>query len=261
MKIGFIGLGHMAGSILKAISRHREYDFYVNDHHEDRLAKYKEELGERFAISSYEEILSFCPYVFLGVKPTDMGSLLESIRPYVGSNVLISMAAGYSLKEILEKTRESTKVIRIMPNTPVAVNKGVSFAVYQNVCPIEKKRFLKMMSLTGALYEIKEEDIDTVSVLTGSTPAYLDYFLDALIQFGVSKGFSELEAREYVLKMAEGVIALDKASSKSPIELGKEVCSPGGSTIEGVDLLERNGFREMVKEAAEASYNKTKKMK
>ena len=260
MNIGFIGLGHMAGSILKALSNSKEYVFYVNDHHEDRLLDLKKSLGDKLHISNYDDILSSCPFIFPGVKPKDMTSLLGRIKEGVSSQVLISMAAGYSIEEILNALGKA-KVIRIMPNTPVAVRKGVTFASIGDVCPVEKKQFIKMMLLTGSLYEIEEEKMDVVSVLTGSTPAYLDYFFDALIEFGVNKGFSKEEAKEYVLKMAEGTVALDLSSSKSPLELGKEVCSPGGSTIEGVNLLEENHFRELVKDAAEASYQKNKKMK
>lgn len=259
MKIGFIGLGHMAGSILHALSQNGEYEFYVNDHHEDRLFALKEKLGDRFSISSHKDILSCCPFVFLGVKPKDMSKLLFEIKE-LPSQVIVSMAAGYSIEEMLDILGER-KVIRIMPNTPVAVRSGMTFATYLNVCPIEKQQFIKMMSETGSIYEIDEEKMDTVSVLTGSTPAYLDYFLDALIEFGKIKGFTEEKSKEYVLKMARGTIDLNISSSKSPLELGKEVCSPGGSTIEGVNLLEEKGFRNMVKDAAEASYQKTKKMK
>ncbi|MBQ2070473.1 MAG: NAD(P)-binding domain-containing protein, partial [Bacilli bacterium] len=124
MNIGFIGLGHMAGSILKALSNSEEYDFYVNDHHEDRLLDLQKSLGDKLHISNYDDIFSSCPFIFLGVKPKDMTPLLERIKEVVSSQVLISMAAGYSMKEIYEVIGKA-KLIRIMPNTPVAVRKGV----------------------------------------------------------------------------------------------------------------------------------------
>ena len=102
--------------------------------------------------------------------------------------------------------------------------------------------------------------MDVVSVLTGSTPAYLDYFIDSLSEFGKELGFSKEESIDYVLQMALGTVLLNMNSNKTPKQLGDEVCSPGGSTIEGVKVLLDKGLYEIVKEAAYASYKKNKKM-
>ncbi len=259
MNIGFIGVGHMASSILRALAKDESLSFVINDHHEKNMAALSEELPGRVYAASYRDILLSCPFVFLGVKPTDLGALLEEIKG-IGEAVLVSMAAGFSLAEIRKPIGERP-LIRIMPNTPVLVGKGVTFACYDGVGEEEKRTFEKIMAHTGALYEIEEDKMDAVSVLTGSSPAYLDYFLDALARFGEETGFSKKEATEYVLKMAEGTIALDQSSDKSPLELGEEVCSPGGSTIEGVKVLREKKMPQTVKLAAEASYAKTKKMK
>ncbi len=259
MNIGFIGVGHMAGSILKALAKKEDLIFYVNDHHQEKMEALAKQYPGRVIFSPLEAILSNCPYVFLGVKPGDLKGLLLEVRGQA-KPLLISMAAGYSIKEMLETLGERP-FVRIMPNTPVAVGKGVTFATYHAVGEGDKKVLRDIMSYAGAFYEIPEEKMDAVSVLTGSTPAYLDYFIDALATFGEKVGFSKEEATEYVLRMAEGTVALDLASEKSPIELGKEVCSPGGSTIEGVKVLIDKKMPEIVVEAAEASLAKTKKMK
>ena len=259
MNIGFIGVGHMASSILRALAKDESLCFLVNDHHEEKIASIAKDYPGRVYEANYRDILRGSSFVFLGVKPTDLGALLDEIKGVEGP-VLISMAAGFAMEEILAIVGDRP-LIRIMPNTPVLVGKGVTFATYHGVMESEKELFKKMMALTGSLYEIEEEKMDAVSVLTGSTPAYLDYFLDALARFGRNVGFSEKEATEYVLKMAEGTIALDLASEKTPLELGKEVCSPGGSTIEGVKVLLDKKMPETVIEAAEASYKKNKNMK
>ena len=259
MNIGFIGTGHMAGSLLRAIARQGCHRFYVNDHNKEKIDALKAEIKE-VEETDYEGLLSESEFVFLGVKPTDLKPLLEEISTYTSNAIFVSMAAGFATREILDVLGD-VPLIRIMPNTPVLVGKGITFATYHKVDEISRKAFEGIMKATGSLYEIEEAKMDAVSVLTGSTPAYLDYFVDALAQFGESVGFSKEEATEYVLKMAEGTIALDMASDKSPIELGREVCSPGGSTIEGVRVLENEGFQDIVKKAAEASYKKTKKMK
>ena len=99
-----------------------------------------------------------------------------------------------------------------------------------------------------------------LTTTVGTINTYLDYFIDALSEFGVSKGFTKEESIEYVLKMALGTILLNLSSSKSPKELGDEVCSPGGSTIEGVKVLLDNDFYKLINDAANPSYNKNKKM-
>lgn len=259
MNIGFIGVGHMASSILRALAKDESLCFLVNDHHEEKIASVSLDFPGRVYEATYRDILRGSSFLFLGVKPTDLGALLDEIKEVEGP-ILVSMAAGFSMSEILSIVG-NRPLIRIMPNTPVLVGKGVTFATYHDVSENDKETFEKMMAYTGSLYEIEEEKMDAVSVLTGSTPAYLDYFLDALAKFGRNVGFTEKEATEYVLKMAEGTIALDLASEKTPLELGKEVCSPGGSTIEGVKVLLDKKMPETVIEAAEASYKKNKNMK
>ena len=116
------------------------------------------------------------------------------------------------------------------------------------------------MKETGELIEVKEEDINPISVITGSAPAYLDYFIDALIKAGINQGMNEKDVTNYVLKMIEGTIKLNLSSNKTPLELGKEVCSPGSSTIEGVNVLLQKNIYEMVEGAYLATLNKNNKI-
>ena len=118
-----------------------------------------------------------------------------------------------------------------------------------------------MLSPMGEAVEVTEDKLNPGGVLTGSAPAYLDYFVDALAEAGVSIGLTKEEATQYVLAMCEGVIALAKESGKSPKRLGEEVCSPGGSTIEGVQVLLERGLYSMEKEASLATYRTNQKMR
>lgn len=256
MKIGFIGTGHMAGSIIKALAKNEENIFYINDIDLNKAKSLKEEFSNNIIISNIKQIFNESSFIFLGVKPSDLGSLLEECKDYINDkHVIVSMVSGYELRKIINIIGDK-QIIRIMPNTPVIVSKGVTFMAYNNISDEIKVKFKDIMSLTGTLYEVDESKIDVVSVLTGSSPAYLDYFIDALAKFGIKMGFSEEEANELVLKMCEGTIALNFNSNKSPIELGNEVCSPGGSTIEGVKSLLANDFYKIILDAAMASYNK-----
>ena len=133
------------------------------------------------------------------------------------------MVAGIYLNEI--KAIIDNPIIRIIPNTPVAVKKGLTLVCYSSILDNKKNEFINIMKETGELVEVKEEDMNKLSVITGSAPAYLDYFIDALIKVGINQGFNEKDITNYVLKMIEGTIKLNLESNKSPLELGKEVCS------------------------------------
>ena len=116
------------------------------------------------------------------------------------------------------------------------------------------------MKETGELVKVKEDKINAISVVTGSAPAYLDYFIDALIKALEKEGIDKKEATYYALMMSLGTIKLDLESNKSPLELGKEVCSPNGSTIEGVNILLNRDLYAIVEEAFKATLNKNNKM-
>ena len=168
------------------------------------------------------------------------------------------MVAGINIKEI--KDIINNPVIRILPNTPVSIKSGLTLVCYSSISDNQKNIFKNIMKETGELIEVKEEDINPISVITGSAPAYLDYFIDALFKAGIHQGLNEKEVTNYVLKMIEGTIKLNLRSNKTPLELGKEVCSPGGSTIEGVNVLIEKNLYKIVEEAFLATLNKNKEM-
>ena len=260
MKIGFIGVGHMASSILEALTNNKTYSFNICDLDDKKTTHYANLMSDRVKVCDILSLVDDSDVIFLGVKPKDLHDVLSLIKDNIKDQLVISMAAGFNISEIIDVTGD-IHLIRIMPNTPVLVSSGVTFYTGYNVTSNDLTLFKEMMAYTGSIYEIEESKMDVVSVLTGSSPAYLDFFLDALSEFGVSLGFSKSEATEFVLKMAQGVTLLNLNSNKSLKELGRDVCSPGGSTIEGVKVLLDNGLYDLVNAAATASYNKNKNMK
>ena len=259
MKLGFIGTGHMASSIIKALKDNENYSFLLNNRTTSKAIALKEEIGDRAKILSIEDIVKESDYLFLGVKPTDLSELLNNIKDIPSHAAYVSMAAGYSIKEI-ETIIGNKPIIRIMPNTPVLVKEGTTFVCFNEEAK-DRESFRNLMEETGRVYEIAEDMMDGASTIAGSGPAYLDYFIDAMAEVGQKMGFSKEKATEYILSMAKGTIKLDMESSKTPVELGKEVCSPGGSTIEGVNVFLNEGLYELTDRALMASYNKNKKMK
>ncbi|MBQ8141717.1 MAG: pyrroline-5-carboxylate reductase [Bacilli bacterium] len=257
MKIGFIGVGHMARSIALAITDVKDSTLLLCNRTIQKAIDLQKKI-QNSKVSSFEEVIQESDIVFLGVKPIDLFPVLDQIKELKTHALFISMVAGISIEQMQE--RLDVPYIRILPNTPVAVKKGLTlYRCSEDVTPTQKETFLNLMKGSGEVTEVEEKDINLISVLTSSAPAYLNYFIDALIQAGVKEGLKE-DATYYVLKMIDGTIALDLESEKSPLTLGKEVCSPKGSTIEGVQQLLDSNLYEMVSKAVRATYQKNNKM-
>ena len=256
MNIGFIGVGHMGSSLALAIKDYQGSYLLLNDAINDKAIELNKKITNS-RVASFDEILNECEYIFIGVKPIDADEVFKKIN---GEATIISMVAGKTIKEI--KSLTNNPIIRILPNTPVAVKSGLTLYNYSSdVNDSSLNTFLDFMKETGEVALVDEDKINPISVVTGSAPAYLDYFIDALIKALVKEGISEEAATQYALKMSLGTIKLDLASNKTPLELGKEVCSPGGSTIEGVNVLLDNNLYEAVDKAFRATLKKNNKMK
>ena len=252
--VGFIGTGHMASAIARRLSDVR---FLLNN----RTPAKAEALAERLEDAAVADLATVCResrFVFLGVKPTDMETVGEAVASYESDAVFVSMAAGLSLSSLAELF-PGRKLLRIMPNTPVEVGKGLTFLAHgKDIGRTVIEDFVSLMGPCGETREVEEAAIDAASVLTGSAPAYLDFFLDALAEAGAKLGIPKEDATDYVLAMAEGAVALARQTGQSPVALGKAVCSPGGSTIEGVEVLLGKGMYEDLGFAAAATYYKNR---
>lgn len=258
IKIGFIGTGHMGASLALAIKDFPNSFLLLNNRTKSKADNLHEKI-KNSQVLPLKEVIEQSEYLFIGVKPIDLKEVLNEIKNINSKSIIISMVAGINLKEI--NNIITNPVIRILPNTPVLVKSGLTLVCYSSIPEINKNTFLNFMKETGELIEVKEEDINPISVITGSAPAYLDYFIDALIKALVKEGIEEKAATEYALKMSLGTIELDLASDKTPLELGKEVCSPGGSTIEGVNVLLDSNLYDVVDKAFQATLKKNNKMK
>ena len=251
--LGFIGIGHMGSAIARRLF---SYPLLLHNRTPAKAESLAKELPHA-ELESPTAILQKSDFVFLGVKPGDMEALGRQLSEVKSKAILVSMAAGLTLKS-LSAIFPHHRLIRIMPNTPVAIGKGITFVAYGDIVEEDKTLFQDIMKPCGRLLEIAEKDIDAGSVLTGSAPAYLDFFLDALSEAGVSLGLSKKDALSYVLAMAEGTVALAQDSGIEPKTLGQQVCSPGGSTIEGVQVLLSHNLYPNLSLAAASTYYKNK---
>ena len=212
---------------------------------------------------SAAEIAQQCDMIFLGVKPHMMKDVLAPLRPILQARkpLLITMAAGLTTDQIEEFAGGEIPVIRIMPNTPVSIGKGViQYCANALVGKDALEAFLYDMRFSGVLDKLDEKLIDAGSALSGSGPAFVYLFIEALADGAVACGIPRAKALEYAAATVIGAGELVLASGQHPGALKDAVCSPGGSTIAGIRALENQGFRAAAMEAVIATYNRNKEL-
>ena len=207
-----------------------------------------------------------CDYIFLGVKPQGFEALFNEIRACLAERdkkvTLISMAAGLSVSSIEVLAACDCAVIRIMPNTPASVGEGmILYCANEKATPDMIGDFKKILSGAGKIDEISEEKIDAASALSGCGPAFVYMFAEALADGAVECGLAREKADLYAAQTLLGAAKLLLESGTHPGKLKDAVCSPGGTTIEGVRALEVGAFRASVMNAVIAAYEKTLKLK
>ena len=245
MKYGFIGCGNMGGAIAKALT-HRCTDFSITDR-SGRAVGLAVELCCGY--TSAEEIAWNAERIFLAVKPQMMAGVLESLRPILQERrpLLITMAAGLTMDQIQDMCECDLPVIRIMPNTPVAVGHGLTLYCANNLVEPEiLADFLYDMECSGAMERTPEYLFDTAGTVTGCGPAYVYMFIEAMADGAVACGVPRKQAMEYAAATMLGAAEMVLQSGQHPGALKDTVCSPGGSTIAGVKVLEDGAFRAAV---------------
>lgn len=256
---GLIGTGNMGSAIARAVSQVRKDCVFANQTPEKAQAL-AEALG--CACGTNETAAEESRYLFLGVKPHLMSSVLASLRPTLKARkeapVLVSMAAGLSIAQIQAMAGKAYPTIRIMPNTPVAVGQGVVlYECSENVSQEMLDGFLRIMSKAGGLYRISEAIIDAGTAVAGCSPAFFCLMLDAMADGGVACGLPRADALRYAAQTMLGTAQMVLETGKHPAQLKNEVCSPGGSTIQGVRTLEQRGAPAAFMEAIIAAYEKS----
>lgn len=258
MKIGFIGCGNMGGALARAAAKVANTELLLSDYSAKKAEELALELSARAATN--KEIAAECDTVFLAVKPNVIASVVEDIKCELLQSraTVVTMAAGVKIEK-LEQILGAYPIIRIMPNTPAAVGRGM--ITWCKNCEVTNERaddFCAALCLAGRLDEISESLIDAASAIAGCGPAFVYMFADALADGGVAAGLPRDKALSYAIETILGAAEMMKATGKHPEKLKDEVCSPGGSTIEGVLALEEGAFRATSAGAVIAAYEKTK---
>lgn len=263
MKFGFIGTGNMGSALAKAVAKSvPAEDIMLTDADMSKASALGELLGCR--TGSLRELTEFSDYIFIGVKPQMLGTLFEdfgSVLRGCGGKCLVSMCAGTTLERITALAGTDLPVIRIMPNVACAVGEGVVLIAANGLVTGEMlSDFKDAMKYSGVCDEIPEKLIDAASAVSGCGPAYVFIMAEAMADGLVACGIPRDKAYLYAAQTLRGSAELMRQSPLNPSALKDSVCSPGGTTIEGVAALERNSFRYAVIEAVRASYEKNSKL-
>lgn len=257
MKYGFIGCGNMGGAVARALSKTTR-DILVTDR-SGKAAALAAELGIQYGDN--ETVARQCDRIFLCVKPHMMADVLKPLQSILQARkpMLITMAAGLTVAQIEDFAATALPVVRIMPNTPVAVGSGVIQYCHNGLVTDEMLAdLLDDLRFAGRLDELEEKLIDAASALSGCGPAYTYIFLEALADGAVACGIPRAKALEYAAATLEGAARMYLETRTHPGALKDAVCSPGGSTIAGVKALEQHGFRGAVMDCVAAAYEKNK---
>ena len=248
MKFGFIGCGNMGGAVARAVCRGAgAQNVVLANRTAAKAHALAGELGCEAADN--ETVARTCDFIFLGVKPQMMEEMLDDIAPVLERRaedrpfVLVSMAAGLTMGRIRQMAGSGYPVIRMMPNTPVALGEGMIQYCSDDVEPEQLQDWLAAMAPAGRIDAVPETLIDAASCVSGCGPAFVDLFLEAYGDAAVKYGMKRSDAYRLISQMVLGSAKLQLKTGLHPGVLKDNVCSPAGTTIRGVAALEREGFR------------------
>ena len=264
MKIGFIGLGNMAKAIIGGMLKNQ----IVSP--DDIIGTAKTEATREAVRSAYSigiqstnaEVAKETDVIILAVKPQFLREVIEQIREdMLEDTLVISIAAGKSMEWIEETFGRKIKLIRCMPNTPALVGAGCTgICANDRVEQREIDYSFKLMESFGKAYLVPERLMDAVGAVSGSSPAFVFMFIESMADAAVAAGMPRAQAYEFAAQAVYGSAKLMLESGRHPGELKDMVCSPGGTTIQGVRILEEKGFRGAVIDALTATAEQSKRL-
>lgn len=261
MKIGFIGAGNMGKAIIGGILKNKtDCTVSVYDKNTDGLSSVCKEYGvsaaDNAALAKGADIL------FLAVKPNVLYAVIDEIKGEINPDaVIVSIAAGQSIEKIEKAFARKIKLVRVMPNTPALVGEAMSaLCPNENINQTELDTVLNIFNGLGKAEIVTEGMMDAVTAVSGSSPAYVFMFIEAMADAAVMGGMPRDKAYTFAAQSVLGSAKMMLESGKHPGELKDMVCSPAGTTIEAVRVLEERGMRSAVIEAMQACMDKSRDM-
>ncbi len=247
-KIGFIGCGNMAQAIICGIQKTTDIgNIYLYDIDKSKTDIFK---GANIC-SSVEGLALAADIIFLCVKPNILPTVLKEVT--ADGKAFVSIAAGVKSSGIKQNLKVSARIMRVMPNTPMMVSNGAICVQTPNNFEQSEQEFVyNIFSDMGEVFEVSEDQMDTVTGVSGSGPAYVYYFIDSVAKAGEANGLSYELALKLATQTFIGACEMLKSTDKLPEKLISEVCSPNGTTIEAMNVLREKQVESFIKDAVDA---------
>ena len=265
LKLGFLGVGNMGGAILRGVLAAgyiEQEDIAVCRRNRRKLEELSDEFPGLTCTESAIELAEMCDMIILAVKPQYLGQILDEIRDELHGKAVISIAAGWTVDQLARALAGTNATyIRAMPNTPAMVGEGMTAICEDTTFDQDDFEFARgIFNAVGRTVILPERLFDGVIAISGSSPAYVYMMIEAMGDAGVKEGLPRAMAYEMAAQTLLGSALMVLQTGRHPAELKDAVCSPGGSTIVGVQQLEQHGFRGAVMDCVIAAYHKNKEL-
>lgn len=262
-KYGFIGMGNMGSAMLSGlIKKYGAKQVVFSEHDKEKMKKKSEETGVA-CLENNSEIAKESKYIVLAVKPVVYEKVFREIKNDIDySKVIISIAPGISMEELKSMAGKDIRIVRAMPNTPAMVGEGMTGVCFDEneFSDTEIKEIEGFFNSFGKMCRVEEKLMSAVTCASGSSPAYVYMFIEALADSVVKYGMPRNKAYEFVAQTVLGSAKMVLETGEHPGKLKDDVCSPGGTTIAAVEALEENGLRNSLFKATEKCYRKCEHM-
>lgn len=257
-KIGFIGSGKMASAIAAGIVNKNIFspdEILASDISEDSLKAFSAASGAD-TCSDNEKVINECRTIILAVKPQVAEAVCASLNVPASTHV-ISIAAGLKTAT-LQEWLKSKKITRVMPNTPLMVGKGASaYCCASSIDAEEQQLVEKIFGSAGIIHKVEEKDIDAVTGVSGSGPAYVFEFIQALCNAGTENGLSEEVSLELAVQTVAGAAEMVYRKMGTPDELRDAVTSPNGTTYAALQVMKQKSFRQLISDSVDAAVKRS----
>lgn len=260
---GFIGGGNMAEALIKGIVQNSKFkvksEIFVSEPRDDRREYLEQTYGVK-TTNSNKDIASSCNIIILAVKPQIMEQVLEEIKSAVTDDkTVVSIAAGITLSYLQSKL-STKKIIRVMPNTPALVHEGMSV---MSLCECFSDKDInpvrEIFMSVGKVLTLPEKYMNAVTALSGSGPAFIAFFIEAMVEGGVQSGLSKENASELAIQTLLGTASLLE-TGVPPEKLREMVTSPGGTTAAGLKVFEEKGLKDIILNTIDAAVKRAEEL-
>lgn len=256
--IGLVGAGRMATALARGFISAKlvaPSAIIASDPHDAARAAFERDVAGADVVGDNRSVVARADVVILAVKPQQMQTVLAEIRDAIrGEALVVSIAAGVTLNTLAAGLPNGQRIVRVMPNTPCLIGRGASgYSLGAHATPADGTLVAELLSAVGVAHQVPEAQLDAVTGLSGSGPAFVYTMIEQLALAGVEMGLPEDLASDLAARTVAGAAEMVLATGESPAVLRDRVTSPGGTTLAGLAALTNNGFEQAVAEAVRAA--------